>query len=154
MKTIRKYFIIACVLLLSSCDYPLTEGSVSEKIIGTWDLIAAELHPENRTRYREYWIITESNLMYYDYDCENCTPDLFGPFDWEYRKPNVYTKRSNPSSSNSSNDYVSAFEIVSLDDEFLVILDNGWWYPFNPEYRTKMTFMKRKGDTNNSVWVH
>lgn len=159
MKTLKyTYLLIIGVIFLSSCsDFnSLNKATISKKLIGTWDLIAAELSPENRNSYREYWIITESNLMVYDDTNYNYPPDLFGPYEWDYKKPYVYINRDIVDKHEPQQDFVAAFEILSLDDDILVILDNGWWdYYSEPSiHRTKMTFMKRKGDINNSVWIY
>ena len=86
-------FLATVSFIFSSCNGELGETNVDKKLVGTWDLIAGELPPDNWTNFREYWIFTPTNLMVYDYDSANYPPDLMGPFDWEYRKPNVFINR-------------------------------------------------------------
>ncbi len=137
-------------ILLSSCS--IIEGGgngntvSSDSFIGTWDLIGINYKSSkhHNTNYKEWWVITDNTITYYDYENENQI-DTFGAYEYKREGNDIYIK------SGSSYKTYPSLKIISVSKDLLEMEHQG--LGFQGDWCVA-TYKRSRGNKDDLKWVN
>lgn len=155
MRLLKRFFNASILLLglsmmISSCS--ILEGGdnggllPSTSFTGTWDLVGINYtsSKHHNTFYKEWWVITDNTITYYDYENENQI-DTFGPYEYKREGNDIHIKKGA-----SYESYVS-LKIVSVSKDILEMEHLG--LGFQGDWCVA-TYKRSRGNKDDLKWVN